>query len=262
MCHWTPDGWVTVFGAHWTFNSHRDICGLDFSLEERARNATNEYMKVSRAEWAGAALDEEKVSTRQYGIGGECWSALGFYKKLAIVEEARIAELATVGEELGESNIESNAAEIVQIELDPEDKKIVLGDDGVITIPVGASSLSITNTIKLRFMRTIDNDGVQVHYSLGGGRPELLKYYVEAPSAGKYELTAKVCTVTLDREFMLRLNRRTLIDIPLPYTKGYWGETKPVEVALKEGRNSFQFTIKAPNKGLSIKEFKLMPVGE
>jgi len=141
---------------------------------------------------------------------------------------------------IGESNIESNAAAIVQIELNPEDRTIVRGEDGVITIPVGASSLAITNTPKLRFMRTINNDGVQVHYSLGGGRPELLKYNIEAPAAGKYELTAKVCTVTLDREFMLRLNRRTLIDIPLPYTKGYWGDTQPTEVALKEGRNSFQ----------------------
>ncbi len=260
MCHWTPDGWTTVFGASWAFNSHRDICGLDFSLEERARSAADEYMKVIRAEWVGAALDEEKVATRQYGIRGDFWSALGFYKKLAIVEAKRIAELAPTGEELAESNIESNALAIVQIELNEEDKTIVVEDDGVIRIPPGATSLAVTNTAKLRFMRTIEDDGVQVHYSLGGGRPELLKYTVEAPAAGKYELTAKVCTVTFGREMLLRLNRRTLVDIALPYTEGYWGHTEPVELALREGRNSFQFTIKAPNKGLSIREFKLRPV--
>jgi hypothetical protein len=47
----------------------------------------------------------------------------------------------------------------------------------------------------------------------------------------------------------------------LPYTKGNWGETKPVLIDLKKGSNSFQFTVKAPNKGLSIKKFKLKPVG-
>jgi hypothetical protein len=110
-------------------------------------------------------------------------------------------------------------------------------------------------------MHTIDGNDVQVHYSLGGARPELLKFYLEAPKAGTYELTAEVCTVTLDREFMLRLNRRTLIDIPLPYTRGYWGETDPVQIDLREGRNSLQFTIKAPNKGLSIKNVVLKPIG-
>jgi len=259
MCHWTPDGWTTVFGAHWTFNSHRDICGLDFSLEERARSNPKEYMKVNRAEWVGAALDEARVSTRQYGINGGFWNALGFYRKLAIVEAKRIAELAPTGEELAESNVEAVPEEVPQIELTEAEKTVSIDKDGVITIPPGAVH-SVTNTPKLRFMKTIEGDGVQFHYSLGGGRPELLKYYVKVPAAGRYELTAKVCTVTLDREFMLRLNRRTLIDIPLPYTKGYWGETKPISVDLKEGRNSFQFTIKAPNKGLSIRHFKLTPV--
>ena len=59
---------------------------------------------------------------------------------------------------------------------------------------------------------------------------------------------------------MLRLNRRTIIDIALPYTKGYWGKTRPAPVDLKKGRNTFQFTIVAPNKGISIKCFKLTPV--
>jgi len=259
MCRWTPDGWTTVFGGPWAFNSHRDICGLDFSLEERARTVADEYMKVNRAEWVGAALDEATVATRQYGIHGDFWSALGFYKKLEIVETKRIAELGPTGEELAESNVESNAPEIVQIELTEADKTIAIDKDGVITIPPGAAR-SVTNTPKLRFMRTIDDDGVQAHYCLGGDRPELLKYTVEAPKAGTYELTAEVCTVTVERDIMLRLNRRTLIDIPLPYTRGYWGETEPTAVELREGRNALQFTMKGPNKGLSIKQFKLTPV--
>jgi hypothetical protein len=45
----------------------------------------------------------------------------------------------------------------------------------------------------------------------------------------------------------------------LPYTKGNWGETKPVLIDLKKGSNSFQFTVRSPNKGLSIKKFQLKP---
>ena len=37
-------------------------------------------------------------------------------------------------------------------------------------------------------------------------------------------------------------------------------DTKPVELDLKEGRNRIGFTQYAPNKGVSIKHFKLKPV--
>jgi hypothetical protein len=217
-------------------------------------------MKVNRAEWVGAALYEERVSQSHYGIHGGFWSALAFYKKLAIVEAARITELAPTGEELAESNTEAAAEKVDQIELTDAQKTIVTGADGVITIP-SAAAASTVNTDKLRFMHTIDGNEVQVHYALGSAQPEMLKYSVDAPADGKYELTAEVCTLTMGREFMLRLNRRTLVNIVLPYTKGYWSETKPVLIDLKKGSNSFQFTVKAPNKGLSIKKFKLKPAG-
>ena len=178
---------------------------------------------------------------------------------MAIIEAARIADLGPTGEELSESNVEAVPEEVKQIELTEDDKNIVIGKDGVITIPPGAAT-STVNTDKLRFMKTIDGDGVQVHYSLGSARPELLKYYVTVPAAGTYELTLEVCTVTVDRSMLLRLNRRTLVDIELPYTKGYWQESKPVVVDLKEGRNAFQFTVRSPNKGLSIKRLELTPV--
>ena len=108
-------------------------------------------------------------------------------------------------------------------------------------------------------MKSIDH-GIQVHYNLAGNRPALLRYTVEAPTAGKYELTAKVVTVALNGGFLLRLNRRTMVDVEVPYTVGEWKHTKAVTIDLKEGRNSLQFTVRPPNKGLSIKEFELTPV--
>ena len=78
--------------------------------------------------------------------------------------------------------------------------------------------------------------GMQVHYGLAGARPELLSYTVNIPKAGNYEFTAHVCTVTMERKFLLRGNRRTLVDVDIPYTKADWMDTKPVELELKEGR--------------------------
>jgi len=262
MCHWTPDGWVTVFGAHWTFNHDGGRCGLDFVLETQARDKPEEFMKVLRAQWLGDAFAEEKVNPMAYGIGGSPWKALAFYKELAIVEDAKIAEVAGAGAELAESNVATEAEKIPSIEIPETERKITVAPSGAITIPAAACSSPTESSEKIRFMKTIDGKGVQVHYSLGGGRPELIRYIVEAPAAGKYELALRVVTVTLDRTLMLRLNRRTMVDVALPYTCGMWKDTKPVTIELNEGRNALEFTSRVPNKGVSIKYLTLTPAGK
>ena len=50
------------------------------------------------------------------------------------------------------------------------------------------------------------------------------------------------------------------MDVDIPYTKADWMDTEPVELELKEERNQILYTQKAPNKGLSIKYFKLKPM--
>jgi len=260
MSHWTPDGSTTVFGAHWTFNRWRGRCGLDFVLETQARENPDEYMKVLRAQWVGDALGEAKVNANAYGIGGGLWNALAFYKKQAIVEDSKIAEVAPTGAELGESNVEAEAEKFPQIEIPEADRKITVGSDGVTTVPVAACILP-KSTEKIRFMKSFSG-GIQMHYNLIGKRPELLRYTIQAPAAGKYQLTVRVVTVTMDRSCLLRLNRRTMLDIALPYTCGMWKDTKGVTVALKEGRNTLDLTCKVPNKGLTVKHFTLTPVNE
>ena len=258
MSRWTPHGWTTVLGAHWAFNRWRGRCGLDFVLETQAREHPEDYMKVLRLQWLGDAFGESPVHGMNYGTGGGLWNALAFYRKLAIVEDAKVVELAPTGEELAESNVEATPETIVQVEMTEADKRIVVGEDGVITIPVAACSTP-ESTEKIRFMKSIDG-GIQVHYNLAGIRPELLRYTIEVPTAGQYELTANVVTVTLNGSCLLRLNRRTMVDIAVPYTCGKWEDTKPVTVDLKEGRNTLQFTVRPPNKGLTINAFKLTPV--
>jgi hypothetical protein len=39
-----------------------------------------------------------------------------------------------------------------------------------------------------------------------------------------------------------------------------WEETKPVEIALVNGKNRLHFTRNTPNHGLTIKHFTLTPV--
>ena len=258
MSHWTPDGWTVCLGAWWSMNRWRGRTGLDFLLETKARKVPGEYHGVLRAQWLGDAFEQQPVHGMNYGVGGGPWHALAFYKKIGIVEDAEIAEVEMTGAELAESNIEATAEPVPQIGIEEADRTIVVDENGVITIPIAACS-SLESTDKVRFMEGIDG-GVQVHYSLAGNRPELLRYTVQAPAAGSYELTAGVVTVAIGNEMLLRLNRRTMIEFEVPFTRGTWDQTAPVAIELKEGRNSLQFTLPAPNKGLTIRDFRLQPV--
>lgn len=274
ISHWTPGGWTTVFGAHWTHNHFRGQCGLDFELESRVRKIPEQYKQVQRANWLGDAFGEEGVHRMNFGLGGGFWKALAFYKKLAVVEELDLKEQEMTGAEFAESNEPAisdktgwnpdtspapKEPDVPQIELKDEDKTITTADDGTITIPVAACSKA-TSTEKIRFMKSFDDSFVQMHYSLGGKRPELLKYNLELPEAGKYLFTAKVCSVTVEQKFLMRVNRRNMYEIDIPFSMGDWVETKPVEMDLKKGRNRIQFTCKSPNKGLTVRSFTLKPV--
>ena len=152
----------------------------------------------------------------------------------------------------------SEKEDVAQIEIPEEFRKIIVAEDGTITIPVAACR-SPKNGEKIRFMESIDG-GMQVHYGIAGSRPELLSYTIDIPKAGKYEFTAHVCSVTMDRQFLLRVNRRTLVNVNIPYTKADWMDAESVELELKEGRNRISYTHYAPNKGVSIKYFKLKPM--
>ena len=236
-------------------------------VDSQAREFPEQYLQVLRVQWIGGALGEEDVSIRNYGKGGGFWNGLAFCKKRAVVEDKQAAaveaELATLSAEearlLGESDKVLDDGEVKEIKIPEEDKKIVVAKDGTITVPAVACTSPKNNTDKVAFLKSWDG-GMQIHYQRLGERPELLKYTVEVPAAGKYELTMNVCTVSKKYAVIARLNRRTLVTTMLPYSKGAWERTEPEVIELREGRNTIQLTFRAPNRGVSIKEFQLKPV--
>lgn len=266
MNMWTPDGWVVRLGAWWSMNWCGPQGGLDFLLDSQAREFP-EYAQVLRAQWIGDALGEEDVSLRHYGQGGGFWNGLAFYMKRAMVEDHEAAaageELAGLTEEearlLGESDTILGDKGTAEIEIPAELTKVKVAEDGTLTVPAVACSSPSNNTDKVAFLESWDS-GMQIHYQRLGGRPEVLRYTVEAPAAGKYQLSLNVCTVSQKYEVIARLNRRTLVNVMLPYTKGSWHLTEPETIELREGRNSIQLTFRAPNRGVSIKDFQLKPV--
>lgn len=267
MSRWTPDGWAINLGAWWSMAWCGPQGGLDFLLDSQAREFPEEYIQIVRAQWIGYAIGEERVSIRHYGQGGGVWNGLAFYKKRAVVEDKQAAaveaELASLTAEearlLGESDKTLDETETKEIEIPEKYKKIVVDEDGIITVPAVACTSPKNNSDKVAFLMSWD-EGMQIHYQRLGQRPEILRYTIEAPAAGKYEIITHVSTVSTGLSAIYRINRRTVVDAKLPYTKGMWEDSEPEILELREGRNTIMLTFRAPNRGVSIKSFQLKPV--
>jgi len=267
MSRWTSKGWKINLGAWWSNAWTGPQGGMDFYTDSRAREFPEQYMQVLRAQWIGNALGEDDVSIRQYGKGGGFWDSLAFHKKEIISEkmkqdeeDAKLAKLsAKEGQALGESDNALTEIEVKPIEIPEEDSKITTANDGTIIIPSVACSSPQNNTEKVLFLNSWGG-GMQLHYQRLGAQPEILRYSIQAPKAGKYELSLNVCTVSKKYEVIARINRRKMVNLLLPFSKGEWQNTNSQVIELREGRNSIMFTFQAPNRGVSFKNFKLKPV--
>ena len=132
---------------------------------------------------------------------------------------------------------------------------------GVITIPAAATSKPTQSTGKIIFMDSFLG-GKQLHYGRDAGN-QTFEYEIDAPTAGKYALTAKVVTPSWKQHLVIAVNgSENVASIELPHTVGMWEETTPVEVTLTQGKNTLRFSHRSDvnPKGFSIKGFALSPM--
>ncbi|MCF7673912.1 MAG: hypothetical protein K9M97_01105 [Akkermansiaceae bacterium] len=259
LVHWTPAGWVINLGASWGWGSVDGNFDTDFLAMTQARMVAAAYPEVLRAQWVGTVLGEKMAP----GFGAAAtgfWNGVALYRQRAIIEKAKAVTLAAVGTDIGEAN-ESKEKEVVKaVTVIEADRKIVVGQDGVITIPAVACSKPTNSTGKIRFMKSYLG-GMQLHYSRLGNA-EGFEYAFDAPAAGKYALSARVVTVSPDQHLLVAANdAKEPVDIAAPYTIGKWEQTQAVEVSLVKGRNVLRFSRGGENiKGMTIKDFTLKPV--
>jgi hypothetical protein len=258
LTHWTPDGWVICLGAGWghgwTKTRYRD--DLDFLANTQARASREAYVEVKRAQWAGDVAGEKRVFGFLSGEPG-FWYGVSLYRQRQIIEDAEAEALAAVGEELGEANESKVKYAIETIAVTEADRKIVVDQDGTITIPAAACSKPTRSTRKIIFMPSVLG-GKQLHYSRTG-RAQEFEYTFDAPKAGTYKLTARLVSPSWGQHLLVAANgAKEPTDIALPLTVGMWEMTEPVEIALVKGKNVLTFSRGGKNiRGLTIKEFTL-----
>lgn len=262
LTHWTPDGWVVCLGAGWGAGNTKTPYGkdVDFLASTQARTNEESFIQVKRAQIIGGVVGETPVFGLSSGQPG-FWYGVSLYLQRTIIKQTKAVEQAAVGADLAEAN-ESKEKKVVEaMIIGEEERKIVVGNDGTITIPAVACSKPTQSTEKIQFMKS-HLGGMQLHYSRLGN-PEEFQYSFDAPTAGTYALTVRVVTPSWKQHLLVAVNAATeLIDIELPFTVGMWDTTQPVIITLTKGTNVLTFSRTEPIKGLTIKDITLAPVSK
>ncbi|MGI9244650.1 MAG: hypothetical protein ACR2RV_27860, partial [Verrucomicrobiales bacterium] len=194
LAHWTPDGWVVCLGGGWGagWTKTRYDRDLDFLATTQARATGKSFMQVKRAQWIGDVMGEPQVfGLLSRGKPG-FWYGVSLYTQRGIIAAAEAKTLAAVGEDIGEANETKEKVEIAKVTMTEEDRKVSIDAEGVITIPAAATSKPTKSTGKIIFMDNVLG-GKQLHYSRNGG-DQTFEYTFDAPTSGKYVLTARVVT--------------------------------------------------------------------
>lgn len=254
LSHWTPKGWVVNLGAgyehSWWDKDEAPRSGSDFLLETQARAHGAEYLKVLRARWISQVLGEEAFNDRK-GVAGGFWSGIARYRTVAMASTA--VGLGPLGQELGEANEPKEKQKVAAVTLAEDDLKVVVGKDGTITIPAVSAGKPSRNSAAMKSFA----GGMQLHCT-GGYQAE---HVFEAPAAGKYLVSAQVVTVQEGHKAMLAVNDpKSPVELAIPYTLGKWQPTKPLEVTLNKGSNTLYFVLQDGSRGVTLKDFTLVPV--
>lgn len=88
-----------------------------------------------------------------------------------------------------------------------------------------------------------------------------MQYTLDVPKAGTYTLTAEVVTSNVNQTIQLAANgAESATTIELPSTIGTWGQSEPVTLTLKAGKNTLHFwRDQAPQSGMAMKTLTLKP---
>lgn len=254
LSHWTPKGWVINLGAgfehSWWDKDEAPRSGNDFLLESQARAHGKDFVRVQRAQWISVLLGEEAYNERK-GVTGGFWSGMAHDQSVALASTS--VALGPLGQELAEANESKEKQRGNQAKLSDEDRKVVIGKDGSITIPAVANSKATGSSSAMKSFA----GGFQLHCT-GGYKAE---YEFTAPRAGKYSLSARVVTTQTGQKILVAANQPTApSEITVPYTLGKWELTKPIELTLTSGKNTLHFALADGSRGVSIKDLILTPI--
>ncbi len=170
LVHWTPKGWVPCLGAGWgggfagpigyNYAAHGRTSDLDFLAVTQGRATGKPYMQVVRARSIGDVLGERRAWGFKAGVTGT-WNGIALRIQQQIIKEAKAVTLAALGEDIGEANEPTIAVKVMASPVTPKDRKIIYGENGIISIPAAAYSKPAGNTPEVFAMKSFAG-GLQI----------------------------------------------------------------------------------------------------
>ncbi|MCA9082066.1 MAG: SUMF1/EgtB/PvdO family nonheme iron enzyme, partial [Planctomycetaceae bacterium] len=226
LAHWTPEGWVINlgggWGAGWTHTRYNK--DVDFLATTQARTNSVEFLKVKRAQWAGDVLGEQRTYGESHGTPA-FWNGVALRTQRAIIKAAKVATLAALGAELGESNEPTIAEKIIASPVTPEDRKVDYRSDGVISIPAAAYTKPSGNTRDVIAMKCFGG-GLQVFL------PRFFPQGTTIMRGGTWKNDANTCT---SGTRMLSGGYGKYENWGLRVAVSHYGNTTPRELTLNLG---------------------------
>jgi hypothetical protein len=122
---------------------------------------------------------------------------------------------------------------------------VTVDSKGVITIPSAACSSPTESKRSLYkggqsdlivFVENKKGDTL-LHLSRYAKGGDAFEYTFDAPKGGTYRLVADIAVPKPNQKLFATANGGTAVEMALPYTIGLWGNTDPVAVELKAGKN-------------------------
>ena len=241
MSRWTPSGWTTCLGAAFRWNSWEGRCGLDFLLETQTRSALGNHnhqaycKRVGRLEWLSFVQGEDQRSVLNHCTphSQSPWLALSLAQRQSIASSVSLEQKAQPPRpQLSQNN------QIQAIIDAPMDRGEVDCSSGSIVIPASATSHPNRETRTIFFPKSFGKYRQQlllpqkgtVVYKIPG-------HMLQQQNEASYQLWIRYCSVHRHEEPLVvsiyddpKKDPVVSTAIPLEYTNGTWGKTKPVRI--------------------------------
>eukprot|EP00529_Nitzschia_sp_RCC80_P004407 CAMPEP_0113484376 /NCGR_PEP_ID=MMETSP0014_2-20120614/23929_1 /TAXON_ID=2857 /ORGANISM="Nitzschia sp." /LENGTH=903 /DNA_ID=CAMNT_0000377975 /DNA_START=243 /DNA_END=2954 /DNA_ORIENTATION=+ /assembly_acc=CAM_ASM_000159 len=253
---WTHDGWEAMNGADWETATWQGKSGTDFKTEIEARNKAppEEYFKkLVTLQCLADVIDEGDPSDiPDYELDvlhpNRLWRSMSVVSLQLLFQTE--PEVERTFERKGRGLVETRCQKYLKkFELDAADNDIFCDPDiGFVTIPASRHGFTDGNIIVVE-----SYDGGKQFNFIADGAAEY-DFPEDAPETKKYKVTVEVCTVS-SKQTPLTISvgaRRTPIKVP--YTKGVWKFTDPVEMEIPQGA-VLKVQRSKGSLGVAIKQF-------
>lgn len=250
--------WRVGYGRGWGASRLDGLTGPEFVEGSLARSRAAQFSQVEHLRWLASAMASH----------GQTRAIQGIARKIAQEAPAANVDLnASLKPE--EANAEPGV-EAAKAGMPTGKKDSIAGlVDGVFKPVNGVIHVDAAAFAKQEGQSMFGGPSIIVQNSHSGGKqiyfPQQLsaswtEYSVDAPAAGKYELTMQAAAVNDSQMLQVgsdSFNAVALVRVPMSY--GLWATTQPVEVKLTEGLQQVRVAVIAGQRGVAIRSFDLKP---